>query len=110
MADSVRVIAHIIAVSGKEAELKQLLQDLVEATRAEAGCLRYELMQSSATPTHFATWEEWISEEALNQHLSSGHVETAFREGESFLGAAPIIQRYDDCLSRDLFLGLDVTI
>jgi quinol monooxygenase YgiN len=95
MADSIRAIAQISALPGKESDLQKVLLDLVEISRAEPGCLRYELMQSSLTPTQFATWEEWSSEEAMNQHLTSGHVQAALIEAEALLEKPPLIQRYD---------------
>lgn len=69
--------------------------ELVEPTRAEAGCLRYELLQSSVAPTEFVVVEEWTDERAINQHLQSAHVEEAFLEGQSLFASPPEIRHYD---------------
>ena len=94
MAGSIRVIAQISALPGKAADLQKVLLDLVKPSRAEAGCLRYDLMQSSLTPTEFATWEEWSSEEALNEHLTSEHLQVAIAAEETLLEKPPLIERY----------------
>ena len=39
------VVAHIEALPGHEAEVLAALQSFIEPTRAEAGCLRYDLFQ-----------------------------------------------------------------
>ena len=95
MADSIRVVTHIHVQSGKEEEAIALLKELVIATRAEAGCLHYELLQSSITATEFVILEEWKSEEDLNQHMQTPHVQEALWEGELFLVSPPDIQKYD---------------
>jgi quinol monooxygenase YgiN len=95
MADSIRVIAQITALPGKEAGLKKALVDVVEPSRAEAGCLCYELMQSHLVPTQFATWEEWSSEAAMNEHLASDHIQRSLIEAEPFLQEPPSIVRYN---------------
>ncbi|WP_088893479.1 putative quinol monooxygenase [Leptolyngbya ohadii] len=94
MADSIRVIAQVTAQPGKEAELKSLLLELLEPTRSESGCIRYELLQDATAPTHFAFVEEWESEAAMLQHLESTHVQEAFLEGESLIAAPLEIRRY----------------
>jgi quinol monooxygenase YgiN len=91
---SIRVIVHIFASPGQEAALKALLMELVEPSRSEPGCLRYELLQSSATPTEFVILEEWETVAAETQHLQSAHVQEAFLEGESLISTPPEIRRY----------------
>ncbi len=98
MPQSIRVIAHIVARPGKENEAKNLLMELVEVTRTEVGCLRYDLLQSSVKPTDFVFVEEWESDAAFNQHMSSAHVQEAMLEAEQFLATPPDIQRYEQVL------------
>ncbi|NJO79764.1 MAG: antibiotic biosynthesis monooxygenase [Cyanobacteria bacterium RM1_2_2] len=91
---SIRVIARIFAAPGQETALQALLMELVEPSRSEPGCLHYELLQSSATPTEFVILEEWETDEAETQHLQSAHVQEAFWEGESLISTPPEIRRY----------------
>lgn len=49
-------------------ELRELLLDLVVQTRAEEGCLRYDLHAHSDDPSRLTFVEEWASAEALARH------------------------------------------
>ena len=75
----VRVVATLVAKPGKAAELSSVLQRLIEPTRAEAGCRRYELWQNEADEHEFRFIEEWDSDEALAAHLQTPHI-TSGRE------------------------------
>ena len=66
----VRVIARAQAVEGKAEELKQVLRQLVEPTRAEKGCLYYELFESNLAGVLIFN-EEWASAEDLKAHAST---------------------------------------
>lgn len=81
---AVTVIARLTAKTGKADELAALTAPLIAATRAEAGCLRYDLLRADEDPCAFAFLEEWISREALAKHLASGHI-GAFRAGAAAL-------------------------
>jgi quinol monooxygenase YgiN len=94
MAQSVRVITHIQVQAGKEEEAVSLLKELVAATRTEAGCLRYELLQNSVVAAEFVLLEEWQSEEDFNHHMQTPQVQEALLEGEMFLVHPPDIRRY----------------
>ena len=64
------VIAEIKAKAGKEREVRSMLTALVEPSRAEDGCKAYHLLEAKHAPGTFFTYEEWTSEEALQQHLT----------------------------------------
>ena len=66
----VRVIARAAAREGKAEELKELLRRMVAPTRAEDGCVYYELLESNR-PGLFYFDELWESREALEAHASS---------------------------------------
>jgi quinol monooxygenase YgiN len=78
MATKVSVFAYIHAKPGKEEATKQALLALVAPTRAEEGCLNYDLHQSPADRTKFIFYENWTSRELLEKHLNSAHI-AAFR-------------------------------
>ncbi|MFO1065804.1 MAG: putative quinol monooxygenase [Pirellulales bacterium] len=71
----VDVVAHIHAQPGKEAELRSVLESFVAPTRAEDGCLRYDLFVDLDHPTKFTFIEEWASREALVKHGQSAHIQ-----------------------------------
>ena len=91
---TVHVLALFTAAPGKEAELKEALTALIEPTRKEAGCIRYDLVQGLGKPAEFAFIEEWESAEHLDAHLQTAHVREAGAKAGSLLGAPASIERY----------------
>ena len=69
------VVAHIHAKPGAEAALREVLESFVAPTRAEEGCLRYDLFVDLKEPHKFTFIEEWTSEEALAKHGQSSHIQ-----------------------------------
>lgn len=68
------VVAHIEAAEGHEELVRQTLEGYCEPTRAEAGCLRYDLFQDLSNPRMFTFVEEWESAEHLAAHSQSAHL------------------------------------
>ncbi|QSJ20531.1 antibiotic biosynthesis monooxygenase [Nostoc sp. UHCC 0702] len=91
---TIRVIARVIAFPDKVEELKAVLLELIEPTLQEAGAIKYELLQNESDPTDFTFVEEWSSDEALNAHLQSPHLQAAAAKLEGLVAAAPDIRRY----------------
>jgi quinol monooxygenase YgiN len=88
-ATSFRVIARITAKPDKVGEMIELLGRLIEPTRAEPGCVRYDLLHNTDDPTDFTFVEEWADEAALAAHFETDHIKnglTKFAE----LAAAPL--------------------
>ena len=91
----VHVIAMFVAAAGREHELGELLGTLVESTRQEAGCLRYDLLQGIPGESgDFIFVEEWENEGALDAHSRSAHVQDVGRKVGPLLGAPANIARY----------------
>ena len=65
----ITVVAQIRAKSGHEDEVRKGIRALVEPTRKEAGCLKYELFEDVYYTGSLMTIEEWESEAALDVHL-----------------------------------------
>ena len=66
----VSVVATIRAKSGHEADVRKAFGALVEPARKEAGCLSYQLLEDKYYTGSFFTFEEWESEQLLNEHLT----------------------------------------
>lgn len=84
----VRVIARAVARKGKAEELKALLRGLIKPTRAEAGCIYYELFESNL-PGLFYFNELWQSQAHLDAHVASNHFTEIFGEAKA-LFAEPL--------------------
>jgi quinol monooxygenase YgiN len=80
----VHVLAKFLARKGKEDELRALLQGMLVPTRAEPGCITYDLYESSSKG-HFYFWERWKSQSALDQHIATPHFSHLRRESEKSL-------------------------
>ncbi len=70
MADKkVTVLARFKAKKGLEEELKQAIMSCVAPTRAEAGCINYDLHNLADNKGDLILYENWVSKQALDEHL-----------------------------------------
>ncbi len=74
MEHAITVTAHVQVRPGKEAEAEEVLRGLVSPTRAEPGCLGYELFAMDAKPGRYLFIEAWESPGHLDRHLQQPHV------------------------------------
>ncbi len=91
---TLKVVAHLTARPDKIEETRAALLALIEPTRAEKGCLSYELAQNNGDPTDFTFIEEWTTDAALDEHLQSEHIRTFQSKAAELLTTAPDIRRY----------------
>ncbi|MDA3907957.1 MAG: putative quinol monooxygenase [Sulfurimonas sp.] len=62
-----------IAKEGDEAKMKELLTAMVDLSKAEDGCLLYDIYQYENNPRKFMAVETWRDEVALDGHKASEH-------------------------------------
>lgn len=62
-----------IAKDGYEDKMKELLTAMVAPSKAETGCLFYEIFQYENNLNKFMAVETWENEEALDGHKASDH-------------------------------------
>jgi quinol monooxygenase YgiN len=74
VSQTLTVIARLHAKPGQGARLRQELQRLVAPTRAEPGCILYELHESQTAPGLFLFYEVWKSQEDLEAHFETPHI------------------------------------
>jgi quinol monooxygenase YgiN len=79
MSEPLTVIARVRAKAGQESRLRHELQRLLAPTRAEAGCIDYELHQSQTDPAVFALYENWTSQAALDAHFQTPYLQAFFK-------------------------------
>ncbi|MEM7739406.1 MAG: putative quinol monooxygenase [Pseudomonadota bacterium] len=68
------IVAHIFANSGDEHLVRAELDKLVPVTKAEEGCLRYDLHSDHEDPLHFMFYETWTSRALWQQHMNTPHL------------------------------------
>jgi quinol monooxygenase YgiN len=64
----------MIAKRGRECEGRELLKTLVEPSRKEDGCLRYDVLELLDRPGHFVILSDWTSKAAVDAHPQSPHM------------------------------------
>ena len=83
------ILATARAKPGKEAELERALRDAAEPTRAQQGCLRFELYRSAQDPAVITAFEHWASEEDHDRHLQGDHVKRLVARFDGILAVRP---------------------
>lgn len=74
MSDKLTVIAKIEAKKDSIELVKNELQKLISITRAEKGCIQYDLHQDNSDPSVFIFFENWESRDLLQAHLQNDHL------------------------------------
>ncbi len=69
------IVANIKAKSGKIDRVKTELEKLIPITRAEVGCINYDLHQDHENPAHFLFYENWESRELWQAHMGNQHLQ-----------------------------------
>jgi quinol monooxygenase YgiN len=91
MKDKVTVIAHLRARPGKEKQTREALLALCGPTRAEKGCINYDLHESADDPALFAFHENWVCKDDLDSHLKTAHIQGFFKRIDELLAEPPKI-------------------
>jgi quinol monooxygenase YgiN len=68
------IVADIKAKSDQVDLVKAELLKLIATTRAEEGCINYDLHQDNANPAHFLFYENWESRELWQAHMGHQHL------------------------------------
>lgn len=78
MDQRVAVVARFKANEGADQKLKEVLQSLIKPSRADEGCVKYELHQAINDPALFIFFEIWENKQCLEKHSATPHLQ-AFR-------------------------------
>lgn len=76
------IVANIKANPDQIDLVKAELLKLIEITRAEAGCINYDLHQDNENPAHFLFYENWESRELWQTHMNAPHLATYMKATE----------------------------
>lgn len=87
------VIAILRAQPGAEEELRQLARGLLGPTRAESGCIRYELIADPEDRAELTFVETWESEAHLAAHLKTPHLQHARARYAELLAGELVLRR-----------------
>lgn len=84
MSTPLYLIATIYPKPGKTDEARVAFEELMNATRQEAGCELYDLVQADDESV-WVMMEKWSSKSAWDQHMQSDHVKKITEIGANFL-------------------------
>jgi quinol monooxygenase YgiN len=73
MSAPVSVIARFFPKEGHESAVEAILKGMVNPTRSEPGCQRYDLYRVKDGPTQFALFEIYKDQPALEAHRATEH-------------------------------------
>lgn len=68
------IVASITAEPDRIDLVRTELEKLIAPTRAEAGCIQYDLHQDRENPAHFLFFENWESRDLWLAHMESPHL------------------------------------
>ncbi|WP_050602212.1 putative quinol monooxygenase [Ruegeria sp. 6PALISEP08] len=68
------ILAQITANPGKEELVRTELEKLIPITRAEEGCIQYDLHVDTSTPGFFVFYENWETRELWQTHMNAPHL------------------------------------
>ena len=92
------IIGTVVAKPEKRDELMRILAAQVAPTRAEPGCLNYDFHCDKSDPNVFVFYENFVSKEALEDHLKKSHLKPLM-DGLDELLAEPVNIRHLEMLS-----------
>ena len=82
-------VAKIKSKPGKEAQVKSELLKLIQPTRAEAGCLSYDMHELLAEPGLFLFYENWKTKKDIDAHFKTPHVLSVLANVSDLLALPP---------------------
>lgn len=87
---AVYVVAHVDV--SQNPQVPVMLRRLAEASRQEAGNLRFDVLQHTMRANHFTVIEGWRSQEALDSHAAAAHTRQ-YRDEVQPMTGSPIDER-----------------
>ena len=69
------VVGRVRCAADKREDLVALLERMQNASRAEAGCIRYGFFVAVEDPLSFVAVEEWADRAALDRHFAQPHLQ-----------------------------------
>ena len=98
----ISTVAVITAKPGSADGVGKALRELATATHTEDGCLHYSVHQGVQEPDVFVTIEKWRSQEDLDGHMASPHLQAALAAAGDLMAEPPRI-----IPARSLGVGAD---
>jgi quinol monooxygenase YgiN len=89
-AAQVIVITHVDVAPNPQVAV--MLKDLAEASRKEAGSVRFDVVQHTMRANHFTVVEVWRDQKALDAHVAAAHTKQ-YRDALQPMTGSPLDER-----------------
>ena len=89
---AVYVVAHVDIGGGPKADAPAMLRRLAEASRNDAGGLRFDVLQHATRGNHFTVVEVWESQAAMDAHAAAAHTKQ-YRDELQPISGSPLDER-----------------
>src|SRR4051812_5999361 len=86
------VVASFEVQDGRAEEAEAVLRETIEATHAEDGCLSYALHRDKNDPNVYVLVERWVSQEALDAHITQPYVTGLGERSAGVIAKRPVIR------------------
>lgn len=73
VSDEIVLAVRLTAHEGQQDELRATLLRLTPPSRAEAGCIAYQMHADPSEPRAFLVYERWRDQAALDAHRATDH-------------------------------------
>lgn len=83
--ENIIITAIIKSKPDCEAELFEVLQQVIQPSQNESGCITYKLHKSLEEQGVFVFYEIWQDEESLNKHIESTHYKAYRQQAEQLI-------------------------
>ncbi|HMT07781.1 MAG TPA: putative quinol monooxygenase [Pyrinomonadaceae bacterium] len=91
MNNNLTLVAKLKVKDDAVEQIKAAALAIVEPSRAEAGCISYDVHQSVEDPTVFAWYETWTDKAAIDQHFEYDYVKNFFATVNDLAAEPPTI-------------------
>jgi quinol monooxygenase YgiN len=93
-AQAVHVVSHVdIGGAAAQAEAPGMLRKLAAASRAEPGCLHFDVLQHMMRLNHYTIIEVWQDQKSIEAHRAAAHTKQ-YREALQPMSGSPLDERF----------------
>ncbi|WP_432720727.1 putative quinol monooxygenase [Jeongeupia wiesaeckerbachi] len=89
MPNTIHIVAKLTAKPGQKEQVRRQALSMVAPSRAEPGCLAYQVYVDPHDDASWVVIEEWADQAAFEAHLSSPHLMAAQAAAETLLACPP---------------------
>ena len=87
----ITVVARVKAKAGMEEQLKQMLLSNLTPTRAESGCVTFDLHEGIDDASQLMSYENWATKADLDEHLQKPYIIDFMSKAKDILAESPEI-------------------